>query len=96
MYELTITTDETSSTTRHCVSDHARRALLEHVVQSDLYLHGGHAPDGAATDVEDVTVFQLLRLDPASRQPRCVGTATIAAAAAAPTHTPTLTGVAAS
>ena len=96
MYELTITTDETSSTTRHCVSDHARRALLEHVVQSDLYLHGDHAPGGDATDAEDVMVFQLLRLDPASRQPRCVGTATITAAAAAPTHTPTLTGVAAS
>lgn len=96
MYELTITTGDTSSTTRHGVPDHARQALLEHVVQSDLYLHGDHVPDGDATDAEDVTVFQLLRLDPASRQPRCVGTATIAAAAAAPTRTPTLRGVAAS
>lgn len=96
MYELTITTAETSSTTRHGVPDDARRVLLEHAVQSDLYLHGDHAPGGDATDAGDVMVFQLLRLDPASRRPRCVGTATIAAAAAAPTHTPTLTGVAAS
>jgi hypothetical protein len=93
MYELTITTDGTSSTTRHGGPDQARQQLIDHAVHADLYLHGDHAELDATPDVTAAARFHLLRLDPTGRHPRCVGTATIAAA---PTHTPILTGVATS
>jgi hypothetical protein len=88
MYELTITTGETSITTSHGGRDQARQALLDHAVQADLYLHRDHTPHEDVPEAGEVTVLHLLRLDPAGRQPRCVGTATITAAAAAPTHAP--------
>lgn len=86
MYELTITAGDTSSTTNHSVIDQAHRALLDHAVHADLYLRGDHVPRGDVPPAGDATVFQLLRLDPASRRPRCVGTAIITAVTAARTH----------
>jgi hypothetical protein len=95
MFELTITAGEISSTTSHPDRRQARRALPRHAVHADLYLTGDHAGHKDASNEGETTVFGLLRLDSGSRQPRRVGTATITAAAAAPTHAPIPTGVAA-
>lgn len=102
MHQLTIDTDTGSHTTRHAGEAEARQALLEHAIKADLYLHGDHRTDtgtAAALLAPRVSVFGLLRLDPAEREPRCVGTATITAAAdvdAAPNPYPSTTEASAS
>jgi hypothetical protein len=82
MYQLIIANDVATSTTDHDDFDHARRALIEHVVGADLYLCGdqpiGEAADRAPSAIE----YDLLALNPSGRQPHRVGTATIAAAVA--------------
>ena len=81
MYQLIIANDATTSTTDHDDFNHARRALIEHVVDADLYVCGdqpfGETADRATSTVE----FDLLALSPLGRQPHRVGTATIAASA---------------
>jgi len=94
MYQLIIANDATSSMTDHDDFDHARRALIAHVVEADLYVRGdqpfGDTADQAPSSVE----FDLLALSPSGSQPHRVGTATIAdttahqdlTAQAAPNH----------
>lgn len=81
MYQLIIANDATTSTTDHDDFDHARRALIAHVVDADLYVCGDQ-PFGWGEDREPSTVeFDLLTLSPSGRPPHRVGTATIAAPA---------------
>jgi hypothetical protein len=80
MYQLIIASDATTSTTDHDGFDHARRALIEHVVDADLLC--GDQPFGeAAHRAPSAIEFDLLALSPSGRQPHRVGTATIAALA---------------
>jgi hypothetical protein len=96
MYQLTIATDEGARTTRHADPQQASRALLAYAIQADVYLHGDDRNGDHASAATDLTVVTLLRLDPAGRQPRCVGTATIAATATVAPTPNGLTGAAAS
>ncbi|MGY4646254.1 hypothetical protein [Mycobacterium sp. URHB0021] len=81
MYQLIIASDATTSTTDHDDFDHARRALIEHVVDADLYLCGDQLFGEAAHRAPFAIEFDLLALSPSGRQPHRVGTATIAAPA---------------
>jgi hypothetical protein len=84
-------------TARHADADQAGRALLEYAIQADVYLHGDDCKRGHASGATDhLTVVTLLRLDPAGRHPRRVGTATIAATATVAPTPNSLTGAAAS
>lgn len=77
VYQLTIATDEGARTTSHADPHQAGRALLDYAIQSDLYLHGNYRIADQLCSATDLVVVHLLRLEPASREPRCVGTATI-------------------
>lgn len=106
MYQLIIANGATTSTTDHDDFDDARRALIERVIDADLYVCG-EQPLGETADREPTAVvFDLLALSPAGSQPHRVGTATIAASAAeaaphqskavVPQHTRTMWGAHAS
>ena len=82
MHQLTIATDTATSTTGHDDFADAHRALMSHVIAQDLYLHANWpAPRTTAA-------FKLVSLDPADRQPRVAGTATIEPAPAKPVMGP--------
>jgi len=81
MYQLIIANDATTTTTDHDDFDHARRALIAHVVETDLYVRGDQPFGGTADRAPSAVEFDLLALSPSGRQPQRVGTATIAAPA---------------
>ncbi|WP_396908317.1 hypothetical protein [Mycolicibacterium sp.] len=73
MHQLTITRDDTASTTPGFVDfEDAHRMLMAHAVADDLYLQ--HNREGRGT----VSTFNLIKLDGWPKlRPRVVGTATI-------------------
>lgn len=81
MYQLIIANDATTTTTDHDDFDHARRALIAHVVETDLYVRGDQPFGGTADRAPSAVEFDLLALSPSGSQPQRVGTATIAAPA---------------
>ena len=82
MYQLTIANDATTSTTDHDDFDHARQALIGHVVDADLYLCGDQPFGDVADRAPSAITFDLLTLSPSAHRPCRIGTATIAPAAA--------------
>lgn len=89
MHELTIATDDTTTTTPHNDFDDAFRALMSHVIAQDLHLHAKW-PTPRTT-----TAFKLVSLDEVARESRIIGTATIAPAAGKPVVAPYYSAVAA-
>lgn len=81
MYQLIIANDATTSTTDHDDFDHARRALMAHVVEADLYVRGDQPFGDTADRAPSAVEVDLLALSPSGSQPHRVGTATIAAPA---------------
>ena len=79
MYQLIIANDAATSTTDHDDFDHARRALIAHVVDADLYVCGDQPFGETAHRAPSAVEFDLLALSPSDSRPHRVGTATIAA-----------------